>query len=86
MRHRGILIIQSSCGACHGIDAKGHGPVGKELKTRPTDLTVLAKNNNSVFPFNTVYEMIDGRNSTISSHGARENTNLGISIHTTTRI
>jgi cytochrome c553 len=55
----------SSCGACHGIDAKGNGPVSKELKTHPTDLTVLAKNN-------TVYEMIDGRNFSIASHGTRE--------------
>jgi mono/diheme cytochrome c family protein len=63
---------QSSCAACHGIDAKGNGPVSKELKTRPTDLTVLAKNNNGVFPYNMVYEIIDGRNLTISSHGTRE--------------
>src|SRR5450759_4052401 len=63
---------QSSCGACHGIDAKGNGPVSKELKTRPTDLTVLAKKNNGVFPFNMVHEMIDGQNSMISSHGTRE--------------
>ena len=68
----GKTEYQSSCGACHGIDAKGNGPVGKELKTRHADLTVLAKNNNGVFPFDTVYKMIDGRNSTISSHGTRE--------------
>jgi len=68
----GKTEYQSSCAACHGIDAKGNGPVSKELKTRPTDLTVLAKNNNGVFPYNMVYEMIDGRNSTISSHGTRE--------------
>jgi mono/diheme cytochrome c family protein len=66
------MEYQSSCAACHGIDAKGNGPVSKELKTHPTDLTVLAKNNNGVFPYNTVYEMIDGRNSTIASHGTRE--------------
>ena len=68
----GKMEYQSSCAACHGIDAKGNGPVSKELKTRPTDLTVLAKNNNGVFPYDMVYEMIDGRNSTISSHGTRE--------------
>ena len=68
----GKAEYQSSCAACHGIDAKGDGPVSKELKTPPTDLTVLAKNNNGVFPYNTVYEMIDGRNSTIASHGTRE--------------
>jgi mono/diheme cytochrome c family protein len=68
----GKTEYQSSCAACHGIDAKGNGPVSKELKTPPTDLTVLAKKNNGVFPLNTMYEIIDGRNPTISSHGTRE--------------
>jgi mono/diheme cytochrome c family protein len=68
----GKMEYQSSYAACHGIDAKGDGPVNKELKTRPADLTVLAKSNNGVFPYNRVYEMVDGRNPTISSHGTRE--------------
>jgi mono/diheme cytochrome c family protein len=68
----GKTEYQSSCAACHGIDAKGDGPVSKELKTPPTDLTVLAKNNNGVFPYDMVYRVIDGRNSTIGSHGTRE--------------
>jgi mono/diheme cytochrome c family protein len=68
----GKMQYQSSCAACHGIDAKGDGPVSTELKTRPTDLTVLAKNNNDVFPYDMVYQVIDGRNSTIPSHGTRE--------------
>ena len=63
---------QSSCAACHGLDAKGNGPVSKELKSRPADLTVLAKNNNGVFPYDGVYQMIDGRNMTVASHGTRE--------------
>ncbi len=61
-----------SCAACHGMDAKGDGPVSKELKTPPADLTVLAKNNNGVFPYDMVYQVVDGRNSTIASHGTRE--------------
>jgi mono/diheme cytochrome c family protein len=68
----GKTEYQSSCAACHGIDAKGNGPVSKELKTPPTDLTILAKNNNGVFPYDMVYQVIDGRNSTIRSHGTRE--------------
>jgi mono/diheme cytochrome c family protein len=68
----GKMEYQSSCAACHGIDAKGNGPVSKGLKTRPPDLTVLAKNNRGMFPYNTVYEMIDGRNSMIASHGTPE--------------
>jgi len=68
----GKIQYQSSCAACHGIEAKGDGPVSKELKTRPADLTVLAKNNNGVFPYDRVYQMIDGRNTTVASHGTRE--------------
>jgi mono/diheme cytochrome c family protein len=68
----GKMYSRSSCAACHGIGAKGDGPVSTELKTRPTDLTVLAKNNNGVLPYDMVYQVIDGRNPTIASHGTRE--------------
>ena len=68
----GKMEYRSSCATCHGIDAKGTGPLSKELKTQPTDLTILAKNNNGAFPYDMVYKIIDGRNSTISSHGTRE--------------
>jgi mono/diheme cytochrome c family protein len=67
----GKAEYQSGCASCHGIDAKGNGPVSKELKTRPTDLTILAKKNHGVFPVNAVYQIIDGRES-IASHGTHE--------------
>jgi mono/diheme cytochrome c family protein len=63
--------FQSSCASCHGIDAKGKGPVSDLLKTPPPDLTILAKNNNGVFPTNAVYEIIYG-SKTIPTHGTRE--------------
>jgi hypothetical protein len=34
-------------------------------------LTILAKGNNGVFPFNSLYEVIDGRN-VIIAHGTRD--------------
>ena len=64
----GKIEYQSNCASCHGMDAKGDGPVSKELKTRPTDLTLLAKKNKGVFPVNAVYRIIDGRDQ-IASHG-----------------
>ena len=67
----GKTEFQSGCAPCHGVEAKGNGPVGKELKTHPADLTILAKKNNGVFPFNRVYQIIDGRDA-LSSHGTRE--------------
>ncbi len=63
--------FQSSCASCHGADAKGKGPVSDQLKTPPADLTMLAKNNNGVFPTNVVYETIYG-SKTIPAHGSRE--------------
>ena len=61
----------SSCASCHGADAKGKGPVSDQLKIPPPDLTILAKNNNGVFPTNAVYEIING-SKTIPAHGTRE--------------
>jgi mono/diheme cytochrome c family protein len=67
----GKAEYQSGCASCHGIDGKGNGPVGNDLKTRPADLTVLAKKNKGVFPVNAVYKIIDGREP-IAGHGTRE--------------
>ncbi len=61
----------SSCAPCHGGDAKGNGPVAIVMKQHPTDLTVLAKKNKGVFPFDRVYRVIDGRDE-ISGHGTRD--------------
>ena len=49
----------------HGIDGQGNGPLSSQLKVPPTDLTVLTKKNNGVFPFEAVYEIIDGAKSII---------------------
>lgn len=63
--------FQSSCASCHGTDARGKGPVSGQLKVAPPDLTMLAKNNNGVFPTNAVYETING-SKTVPTHGTRE--------------
>ena len=61
----------SSCASCHGGDAKGKGPVSEQLKTPPPDLTMLAKNNDGIFPTNSIYEILYGLK-TIPTHGTRE--------------
>lgn len=63
--------FQSSCASCHGADAKGKGPVSDQLKIPPPDLTMLAKNNNGVFPTEAVYETVNG-SKTVRAHGPRE--------------
>ena len=67
----GKAEFQSSCASCHGADAKGKGPVSDQLKIPPADLTILARNNNGVFPTKAVYETVNGLK-TIPAHGVRE--------------
>ena len=67
----GKAEYQSSCASCHGVDGKGTGPVADALKTKPADLTMIAKHNNGVFPFGRIYEIIDGRLE-VKSHGVRD--------------
>ena len=50
---------------------KGGGPLSAELKSKPSDLSTLAKNNNGVFPVEAMYKVIDARKS-ITAHGSRE--------------
>ncbi len=63
--------FEISCALCHGMDAKGEGMVGAALKVKPTDLTVLSKNNGGVFPIEHVTEVIDGR-AQVKIHGSRD--------------
>jgi len=46
----GKEMFKTYCAACHGEDAKGHGPVAPALKVPPPDLTALSKGNNGKFP------------------------------------
>ncbi len=62
---------EENCGACHGVKAKGDGAIAPEMKSRVTDLTVLSRNNNGVFPIARVYEVIDGRQE-VKAHGWRD--------------
>lgn len=64
-------MYMNHCAACHGADAKGNGPAASALKTAPTDLTVLSKNNHGKFPANHVYSSIVG-DLNVPAHGAPE--------------
>jgi mono/diheme cytochrome c family protein len=62
----------SVCAVCHGLTGKGDDGPLKSLLVKPVpNLTVLAKNNKGVFPFDRVYQIIDGRQE-IKSHGPRD--------------
>ena len=63
--------FEVNCGVCHGMDAKGNGALGANLKMVPPDLTLLAKNNGGVFPADRISSVIDGR-AQVATHGTRE--------------
>lgn len=68
----GKIEYDSHCAACHGAKAQGSAAAKKDVSTQPVpDLTVLSRNHNGTFPFDTVYQIIDGRQE-IAAHGSRE--------------
>jgi mono/diheme cytochrome c family protein len=46
------------CASCHGATGVGDGPVAPVLKTRPADLTTLAKRHDGVFPTQYVEDVL----------------------------
>jgi mono/diheme cytochrome c family protein len=63
--------FKSYCGGCHGLDGKGNGPLVEFLNRKPKSLTTLARENQGVFPFRRVYEVIDGTYE-VGAHGTRD--------------
>jgi mono/diheme cytochrome c family protein len=61
----------NSCASCHGLEGKGDGALAENLRTAPTDLTLLSQQNGGAFPFWRVYAVIDGRH-VVPGHGERD--------------
>jgi len=55
----GEQTYKQYCAACHGADAKGHGPVASVLTTPPPDLTTLAKSHSGKFPYDYVSSVLE---------------------------
>jgi mono/diheme cytochrome c family protein len=62
---------KENCAVCHGLDGKGYGPVADILTTKPSNLTALAQQNDGVYPFGRVYQVIDGR-AQVTGHGTTD--------------
>jgi len=68
---RGENLYKAYCASCHGIDAKGNGPMAAWLKVPPTDLTRIAARNGGKFPLERVDRIISGEEALPSGHGTR---------------
>lgn len=67
----GERTYDRACSSCHGLDARGDGPVASTLKVRPTNLTLLTKRNGGVFPRDRVTAIITG-DIPLAAHGTPE--------------
>lgn len=67
----GQIEYEQACASCHGASGKGDGPVSTYLNVPVPNLTKIGANNNGVFPYQDLMEMIDGRNAErqIGAHG-----------------
>jgi len=54
----GKEMFKQYCAACHGLDAKGHGPARAALKVPAADLTTLAKRHDGTFPYDYVSNIL----------------------------
>lgn len=62
----------NSCSSCHGDDGKGAGFLTRVFQgVNPGDLTQLSADNDGAFPFERVFEVIDGR-AEVAAHGERK--------------
>jgi mono/diheme cytochrome c family protein len=67
----GKQMYASYCAACHGADGRGNGTYAPVLKTQPTDLTVLSKNNHGKYPDSHVAAVLQS-GVDVPSHGTAD--------------
>jgi len=77
----GVGQYRTHCAQCHGTDGKGDGPVAPALKTPPSDLTLLSKNNGGVFPMEKVVDTINGVGN-LNAHGSADMPAWGLDLRT----
>ncbi len=68
---QGQDLFKSYCASCHGLDAKGHGPMAASLKIAPADLRRISIRNHDTFPMMRVEKIIAGEELP-AGHGSSE--------------
>ena len=68
----GKVMYKDYCAACHGLDAKGNGPVAHMLKLLPADLTTLANRHGGKFPYEYVSGVLRFGTGATILHGSKD--------------
>jgi mono/diheme cytochrome c family protein len=63
----GKAVFQQNCATCHGVEARGDGPMADILSIAPPDLTQIAGEDG--FPSADVVRRIDGRDMLLAHGG-----------------
>ncbi|MGA2133528.1 MAG: c-type cytochrome [Bryobacteraceae bacterium] len=65
-------LFREYCAVCHGAAGKGDGPAAAALKTAPSDLTRISKNNGGKYPTIKVQHIINGESGPQFAHGSKD--------------
>ena len=60
------------CAPCHGVDAKGRGPIAAVLNVPPADLTSAERRNNGQFPLARLEAMLNATGLQSAAHGSTQ--------------
>jgi hypothetical protein len=77
----GVDNFHAYCSPCHGRDGTGNGPVGRVLKTPPSDLTTIMTRNKGVFPRGQIRAFIANGSPDIPAHGTSDMPVWGPAFH-----
>ncbi len=64
-------LFRQYCAVCHGTDGKGAGPAAAAMKSRPTDLTQISRDNHGKFPEDKMMRLLQGQDS-VTAHGTED--------------
>ncbi len=67
----GEVLYAELCAVCHGVAGKGDGPAAPALKVQLSDLSMLAADNDGVFPAERVEKIITG-DLRVTAHGTAD--------------
>jgi mono/diheme cytochrome c family protein len=64
----GAELYRMYCASCHGVTARGDGPLAASMRRAPPNLTEIVKRHKGAYPGELVFKIIDGRQR-VPGHG-----------------